>query len=701
MNVMKRFLSLIFAFIAVISVFLPTLTASASTVEDIIGEEPVSGDKTEIVSLEDKTILIVGNSMVYYGNCVIYGNQGNSDYGYFYQIISSNEENATVLNYTYPGKTLAYIYENHLRGLSAEICNEVDYVVMSESTHENENLAEDCIQIMELFQNAEGFSFMCHPIMYEKNTESLLNGVSQLREMGVKIVEWGKLVYDIYTGEVEVPYSSEAYDRCSFIKDNLGYENGKDSVGGSKEGDDKHPNPLSGYIASQMLYTAITNRSALYSDYSFCNDNGLHKYFDFEAFIAAHYNGDKTTNFDRIFQSPNDMVGLQTLINEYNESEGRHCLAVAERVDPTCTSAGLGEGGYCDVCGEIFIPQEIIESKGGHTIVYDEAVAPTCTVAGKTSGAHCLECGEALIPQRIVDAVGHTPVTDIVTATSSKNGSRITSCSVCGEELDVKAINKVKSVTLSKTDYTYSGKQKTPTVTVTDNKGAKLVEGTDYTVKFLQSTRKNPGYYEVQVIFMGDYSGTKTLGFTIAPNKTTGLKATKTTTTTVTLSWDKMKGASGYVVYKYYPSTKTYKKLKTVTGTTLTVKDRKSGTKYYYAVKAYTNSETGKIYGSYSKVLTTSTKPSKPTITLKAGIDKATVSWKKVSGASGYEIQYSTSSKMKNVKKVTVKKGSTLKKTIKSLKTGKKYYIKVRAYKTVNSKKVYSSWSKVKNVKVK
>ena len=64
---------------------------------------------------------------------------------------------------------------------------------------------------------------------------------------------------------------------------------------------------------------------------------------------------------------------------------------------------------------------------------------------------------------------------------------------------------------------------------------------------------------------------------------------------------------------------------------------------------------------------------------------------------------YSTSSKFssKTTKTATVKKGSSKKTTIKKLAKGKTYYVKVRAYKTVDGKKVYGAWSSVKSVKVK
>ena len=70
---------------------------------------------------------------------------------------------------------------------------------------------------------------------------------------------------------------------------------------------------------------------------------------------------------------------------------------------------------------------------------------------------------------------------------------------------------------------------------------------------------------------------------------------------------------------------------------------------------------------------------------------------------AGYQVQYSTSKKFKKKTTKTVKVATkkALKKTVKGLKSGKKYYVRVRAYKVANGKTVYSAWTKTKSVKVK
>ncbi len=97
------------------------------------------------------------------------------------------------------------------------------------------------------------------------------------------------------------------------------------------------------------------------------------------------------------------------------------------------------------------------------------------------------------------------------------------------------------------------------------------------------------------------------------------------------------------------------------------------------------------------------TRPKKTKIVkLIKGKKRFTVKWKKVKGVKGYQIQYSRKKnfKKKGRKSVFVKKAKVTKKTVKKLKSGKRYYVRVRTYKVVNGKKVYSKWSAKKSVKV-
>lgn len=109
--------------------------------------------------------------------------------------------------------------------------------------------------------------------------------------------------------------------------------------------------------------------------------------------------------------------------------------------------------------------------------------------------------------------------------------------------------------------------------------------------------------------------------------------------------------------------------------------------------------------GSSSDLETTQATPKATNLKgkLKAGKKSITVQWKKQADISGYQIQYSANKKFKkNATKIkTVKKSAVIKVTIKKLKAGKKYYVRVRTYKTVNGRDYYSGWSKAKTVKTK
>ena len=113
-----------------------------------------------------------------------------------------------------------------------------------------------------------------------------------------------------------------------------------------------------------------------------------------------------------------------------------------------------------------------------------------------------------------------------------------------------------------------------------------------------------------------------------------------------------------------------------------------------------------KFKGDYkgTKVLTYKIKPKGATIKKVTANKKAfKVNWyKNTTQTSGYEIKYSTNSKFKSENKtINIKSNKTTSKTVKNLKKNKKYYVKIRTYKTVKGKKIYSSWSKVLKVKTK
>ena len=223
-------------------------------------------------------------------------------------------------------------------------------------------------------------------------------------------------------------------------------------------------------------------------------------------------------------------------------------------------------------------------------------------------------------------------------------------------------------------------------------------ENTSYTDSKLASGKTY--YYKVKAVG-GDMSSILAES-TLCDMPTVKLSAKESKT--IEVSWNKVNGASGYEIYRATSKAGSYSKVKTITsGSTLNFTDTKvtTGQTYYYKVRAYKTVNGGKVYGNYSSIVSISAKLSTPSISLSAGNKKVYIKWNKVTDASGYEIYRATSKSGKYSKVTTITKGSTVSYTNSKLASKKTYYYKIRAYKTINGKKVYSSYSTVKSIKTK
>ena len=110
-----------------------------------------------------------------------------------------------------------------------------------------------------------------------------------------------------------------------------------------------------------------------------------------------------------------------------------------------------------------------------------------------------------------------------------------------------------------------------------------------------------------------------------------------------------------------------------------------------------------KTYKATTKKVTVTVNPAKVKLTSVKNYKgkKLKASWKKNTKVTGYQVQYSTSSKFKSAKTVTVKGYKSTSKTITKLTKKKKYYVRVRTYKTVGKTNYYSGWSGAKSVTIK
>lgn len=255
--------------------------------------------------------------------------------------------------------------------------------------------------------------------------------------------------------------------------------------------------------------------------------------------------------------------------------------------------------------------------------------------------------------------------------------------------------------------YRYDSQQNTWTniakVTDTSYVDSGVSPDTQYQYKVGAYVSDKDGIYE------GEHTEAITLKTPKAPEveisfterKITNFKIRKNYTTKVKLSWKKDKEAEGYQIYQY--KSKKWQRIATIkkgSAQSVTIKKLKAGTSYQFRIRAYKKQNGMTTYTPYT-ALKVMTKPSKVKVTsLVAGKKQVTLKWKKIK-ASGYEIQCCTSKKFnKSVKKTAVKKNKKTA-TVKKLKSGKTYYVRIRAYSKVNGQKYYGAWSKVKKVTVK
>lgn len=153
------------------------------------------------------------------------------------------------------------------------------------------------------------------------------------------------------------------------------------------------------------------------------------------------------------------------------------------------------------------------------------------------------------------------------------------------------------------------------------------------------------------------------------------------TSNSVTLSWSKVAGATGYRVYQY--RNKKWVKIKTTTATKYTVSSLKKATSYKFRVQAYAKTDSTTVVGDYSKTVTAkTTDPTKTKIISSTiGTTTVTLNWSKVSSATGYRVYVMENGSWKKVKTT-----SNLSCKVTSLKSNTEYTFMVRAYKKSGDK---------------
>lgn len=253
-------------------------------------------------------------------------------------------------------------------------------------------------------------------------------------------------------------------------------------------------------------------------------------------------------------------------------------------------------------------------------------------------------------------------------------------------------LGRVKAAKVA--DQTYTGKAKKPKVKLT-NDSITLKEGTDYKLVYVDND--TPGKADIIIKGKGNYTGTKTISFNIVIPKLKGVKVKKYTDNSITFSWKKDTLVKGYEIYN--SKNRRVKVVNKNTITSATVSKLKANKAATYRVRSYVVSGGKRYFSSFVKIKA-STGPKATTITSIASSKskQASIKWKKIKGATNYQVYRSTSKKGKYKKLTTTKKTSY---TDKKATGGKTYYYKIRVGKKSSLGTLYSSYSPVRSIKAK
>ncbi|MEE1198089.1 MAG: Ig-like domain-containing protein [Acutalibacteraceae bacterium] len=395
--------------------------------------------------------------------------------------------------------------------------------------------------------------------------------------------------------------------------------------------------------------------------------------------------------------------GVYTLAPQYADAAYKPCVSghtivKTHAVPAACTATGLTAGEYCSKCGEVFVAATTVD-KLPHTIQYVPARMASYRENGNLAHYKCTVCSnlfsdcdglnqitteEITIP-KLTDGTGcehvfEQTVPAVAASTTECGWTEGRKCIFCDiYDIPVCEIPRLDKIVLSGNEYIYTGKVIKPTVTVTDVIG-RIIDPSNYTVTY-PSGCKLPGTYTITIKFKGNYSGTRKVTYKIvipAPSP----KASSSTSS-IKLSWGKVSGASGYIIYDGAK-----KKLKdNKTATSYTISKCKAGTSYSYYVRTYKKIGGKTYYSDYVKK-TTTTLPANTSVSASSSTSAIKLTWKKVTGATGYMVYNSSKTLLKDC-------GSALTNTFTGLKAGTSYTYYVRAYRTVGGKRYYSGYTKV------
>lgn len=254
-------------------------------------------------------------------------------------------------------------------------------------------------------------------------------------------------------------------------------------------------------------------------------------------------------------------------------------------------------------------------------------------------------------------------------------------------------------VTFKYFSYDYYGTARKPVPTVTHN-GVTLIKDADYTIEYENNIY--PGRATAIIKGINNYTSEKRVDFSIARIKQLAVKERKNKSLMV--SWAKKPNVSGYELQKYNEGSGTWETIAVIEDENKNeylVEGLSVAHDYRFMARSFVKDSEGNIhYSEWSNELSTTTQPSQGKITKLATNVKMElkITWAERT-CDGYQIYMSKNKKFPSPIKRTISSQETLTNSIKAPKNNTTYYVKIRAYKIFEGKKVYGLWSPIKKIK--
>ncbi len=201
-------------------------------------------------------------------------------------------------------------------------------------------------------------------------------------------------------------------------------------------------------------------------------------------------------------------------------------------------------------------------------------------------------------------------ITSVKKATLTENGNISKKCSLCNTTVSTSIIYAAKNISISGNKYKYDGKEKKPTVTVKNSQG-EVIPTSYYTVTYTAG-RKNVGKYTVNIVFKGNYSGSKSLNYIINPPQTS-ISSLKGAKKSFKINWVKKSSqVTGYEVQyslsKSFNNNNKKVKINSAKTTFKTINNLKAKKKYYVRIRSYKNVGNTVYYSDWSTSKSVTTK---------------------------------------------------------------------------------------------